>query len=178
MELLLRVVGQASRLRAEEDRRDACPTLTVRYRNVEAVYFRAIPYDWEMFLEKRHNRPENLSDQERREILARKPALEWSAKLPPTTDYKEKTFETPAPDSLKPGFYFIAASHDPKFGETDNIVSMTDVWVSGLALVTRTRDGRIEGFVLKADSGEPVSGRRGVRLASRQPGQPRRRSRR
>ena len=122
------------------------------------MYFRAIPYDWEVFLDKRHNRPENLSDKERREILARKPALEWSAKLPPTTDYKEKTFATPAPDSLKPGFYFIAASHDPKFGEGDNIVSMTDVWVSDLALVTRTRDGRIEGFVLKADSGEPVTG--------------------
>ena len=115
----------------------------------------------------------NLNDQERREIVARKPALEWSAKLPPTADYKQKTFETPAPDSLKPGFYFIAASHDPKFGEADNVVSLADVWVSGLALVTRTRDGRIEGFVLKADSGEPVNGARGVRLASRQPGQPR-----
>ena len=33
---------QASRLPAE-DKPDACPTLTVRYRNVEAVYFRAIP---------------------------------------------------------------------------------------------------------------------------------------
>ena len=35
---------------------------------------------------------------------------------------------------------------------------MTDVWVSDLALVTRTREGRIEGFVLKAGSGEPVAG--------------------
>ena len=130
-----------------------------------------------MFLDKRHNRPENLSDQERREILARKPALEWSAKLPPTTDYKEKTFETPAPDSLKPGFYFIAASHDPKFGETDNIVSLTDVWVSDLALVTRTRDGRIEGFVLQGRLGRAGRRGRGVRLAPRQPGQPHRRSR-
>jgi hypothetical protein len=134
------------------------PDIAVRYRNVEAVYFRAIPVDWEMFLEKRHNRPENLSDKERRDILARKPALEWSAELPPTTDHKEKTFATPAPDSLKPGFYFIAASHDSKFGETDNIVSMTDVWVSDMTLVTRTRDGRVEGFVLKAESGEPLTG--------------------
>jgi uncharacterized protein YfaS (alpha-2-macroglobulin family) len=140
------------------DRPDACPTITVGYRNVETVYFRAIPYDWETFLGKRHNRPENLSEQERREILAHQPALEWSAKLPPTTDYKERTFQTPAPNSLKPGFYFIAASHDPKFGETDNVVSLTDVWVSGLALVTRTRNNRIEGFVLQADSGEPVNG--------------------
>jgi hypothetical protein len=134
------------------------PNITVRYRNVEAVYFRAIPYDWEVFLQKRHNRPENLSEQERREVLGLKPALEWSSKLLPTTDYKEKTFATPAPDSLKPGFYFIAASHDPKFSEGNNVISITDVWVSGLALVTRMHDGRIEGFVLKAGSGEPVTG--------------------
>ena len=141
-----------------EDRRDACPALNVRYRNVEAVYFRAIAVNWEMFLDKRHHRPENLSDKERREILARTPALEWSAKLPPTSDYQERSFDTPAPDNLKPGYYFIAASHDPKFGQTENIVSMTEVWVTSLALVTRTRDGRIEGFVLKADSGDPVTG--------------------
>ena len=141
-----------------KDRRDACPTVTIRYRNIEAVYFRAIPVDWEMFLEKRHNRPGNLSDKERREILARKPALEWSSKLPPTTDYREKTFASSAPDTLKPGFYFIVASHDLKFSETENVVSMTDVWVSDLALVTRTRAGKIEGFVLMANSGEPVVG--------------------
>jgi uncharacterized protein YfaS (alpha-2-macroglobulin family) len=35
---------------------------------------------------------------------------------------------------------------------------MTEVWVSDLALVTRTREGKLEGFVLKAGSGEPVTG--------------------
>jgi len=143
---------------AGSDKQDACPTLNVRYRNVDAVYFRAIPYDWEVFLEKSHHRPENLSDQERREVLARKSALEWSVKLPPTSDYKEKSFNTPAPDTLKPGFYFIAASHDPKFGESNNLVSLTSVWVTDLALVTRSRDRRIEGFVLQAGSGEPIKG--------------------
>ena len=134
------------------------PKITVNYRNVTAVYFRAIPYNWEAFLEKRRNRPENLSDKERREIIAQRPALEWSEKLPPTSDYQERTFTTPAPDELKPGFYFIIASHDPKFGESENMVSMTDVWVSDLALVTRIRAGQLEGFVLEAGSGEPVVG--------------------
>jgi len=143
---------------AGKDRQDACRALSVHYRNITEVHFRALAVDWEMFLDKRHHRPENLSEQERREILGRKPALEWSAKLPPTDDYKERTFELPAPDTLKPGYYFIAASPDPSFSETGNVIFMTDVWVSGLALVTRTREGRIEGFVLQADSGEPVMG--------------------
>src|ERR1035441_7216289 len=101
-----------------------------------------------MFLQRRHHHPENLSGEERREILGKTPALEWSAKLPPTADFKEKTFEVGAPETLKPGYYFIAASHDERFGEKDNIVSMADIWVSDLALITRTRGGNIEGFVL------------------------------
>ena len=134
------------------------PKINVNYRNVDAVYFRAIAYDWETFLQKRHNRPENLSYEERRDVLSKAPALEWSAKLTPTSDYKERTQALPAPATLKPGFYFIAASHDPAFVENGNMVSMAAVWVSELALITRTRANQIEGFVLQANSGEPIEG--------------------
>lgn len=134
------------------------PDITVTYRNVETAYFRAVPFEWSTFLDRRRNRPENLNDRERREILSRKAALEWTVKLPPTTDYKERKHRTPAPSTLKPGYYFIVASHDPSFGEAENMVSFTDVWVSELALITRSRDGRIEGFVLEANSGEPLAG--------------------
>jgi len=139
-------------------RQDACPTINVSYRNVTNVFFRAIPADWESYLDKRRRRPENLTDKEKRELIARTPALQWSAPLPPTADFKERTFAAPAPTTLKPGFYFIAVSHDPQFSEQENLVSLTDVWVSELALVTRTRDKNLEGFVLEADSGEPVAG--------------------
>jgi hypothetical protein len=143
---------------AARDRRDACPTLTVHYRNVTNVYFRAFASNWESFLDKRRRRPENLTDKERRELIASKPALEWSAALPPTSNFKEATSKVPAPTTLAPGFYFIAASHDPQFGEQDNVVSLTDIWVSELALVLRNRDKQIEGFVLEANSGEPITG--------------------
>lgn len=133
------------------------PKITVSYRNVDKIYFKAVAYDWEVFLQKRHHRPQNLSEDERKEVLAKKPALEWSEDLPPTTDYQEKAFTSVAPSGLKPGFYFIVASHDKSFGGRENIVSMADVWVSELALVTRQRGGVIEGFVLHANSGEPIS---------------------
>jgi len=70
---------------------------------------------------------ENLTDQERRQILARTPALEWSAKLPSTTDFKEKTLDVTAPDHVETRLLFIAASHDEVLGK-GNIVSMTDIW--------------------------------------------------
>jgi uncharacterized protein YfaS (alpha-2-macroglobulin family) len=132
--------------------------ITVRYRNVDKVFFRAIAANWESYLDRKRPRPENISQQEQRELLAKPAALEWSASLPATADFKERTFSTLAPTTLKPGFYFIFASHDPGFGAKENQVSMTTVWVSELALVLRTRAGLFEGFVLEANSGEPIAG--------------------
>src|SRR5688572_31208098 len=132
--------------------------IQVKYRNLTNLHFRAVATDWSMFLEKRRNRPEYLNHEERLELLAKAPALTWSARLPATPDYQERVEAVPAPEDLKPGFYFIIASHDPKFGDADNQVMFTDVWVSELALILRPRHGQIEGFVMEARSGEPVGG--------------------
>jgi uncharacterized protein YfaS (alpha-2-macroglobulin family) len=156
--LITEIESKSASISTERVWNEPWPKLEVNYRNVEAVYLRAIPYKWEVFLEKNHRRPEALSDQEKRAVLATKPGLEWSEKLPPTSDYKARTFHSAPPRKLEPGFYFIAASHDPGFNQKGNIVSLADVWVSDLALVTRTRSGFIEGFVLQANSGEPIAG--------------------
>jgi hypothetical protein len=132
--------------------------ITVHYRNVDKVYFRAVAADWESYLSRQRPRPENISEAEKHDLLARPAALEWSAPLPTTADFKERAFSTAAPATLKPGFYFIFASADPGFGARDNQVSLTTVWVSELALVLRTRAGLFEGFVLEAASGEPIAG--------------------
>ena len=134
------------------------PKIQTRYRNLTNLYFRAVPHDWSAFLDRRRNRPESLNDEERKELLSRRASLEWSAKLPPTTNYQERTEMLPAPQNLKPGFYFLLASAKPDFSEEDNQISFTDFWVSELALILRPRAGKIEGFVLEANSGEPLAG--------------------
>lgn len=134
------------------------PRIEVRYRNVTRVYFRAVTYDWVVFLDKNRACSESLNAGMRQEILHRSVVKEWSAALPPTLDFKERVEALPAPRELKPGFYFILASHDPAFSDKDNVVSYADVWVSDLALVARTRGSRVDGFVLEAGSGEPVAG--------------------
>lgn len=134
------------------------PNITVRYRNVTNVFFRAVAYDWTTFLDKRHSRPESLNEAERKELLEKMPAREWSAPLAPTTNFKARTASFPAPGDLAPGFYFILASCDKNFSDPDNQITFTDVWVSELALIVRPRNGVTEGFVLEANSGEPVSG--------------------
>jgi hypothetical protein len=134
------------------------PKITVRYRNVTEVHFRIVPWNWNEFLNKRNSRPEWLNDPERKELLTREFVKEWTEKLPPTTDYKERAQEFAAPDNLKPGHYFIVASHKSDFSDTDNQVSYSSFWVSDLALVVVTRQGKVEGFVLEANSGDPIPG--------------------
>jgi hypothetical protein len=138
---------------------NACPHITVRYRNVTNVYFRAVAWHWESLLKQQYGNMEyfNAAPEWRKEVLAKKPDLEWSENLPPTADFREKAVAFHAPDKLAAGFYYILASHDPSFGETENVVSAASVWVSDLAFVTRMRFGFIEGFVLDAASGEPLA---------------------
>lgn len=136
------------------------PKITLNYRNVSNVWFRAVAWNWDDFLARRHRRPENLSDAERTAILAKAPTLAWSNALPATVDFKSRTVELPAPTTLPPGFYFLIASHNPDFSEADNQLSMADIWVSDLTLVVRNRPGQLEGFVLAAASGEPIEGAR------------------
>ncbi|HSA00536.1 MAG TPA: alpha-2-macroglobulin family protein [Candidatus Paceibacterota bacterium] len=152
----------------------ACPTIQVTYRNLTHLNFRVIAWEWEAFLSREHTRPENLNDREKQQLLAKTPLLEWNEILPPTTDFKERWIELPAPSGLAPGHYFIVASPRADFSDQDNVVSYVAVWVGELTLVVRPRMGNIEGLVLNANSGEPVSGaeitawylnRNGIRIA-------------
>ena len=130
------------------------PSIHVNYRNVTKVFFRAVPYNFDEFITC------SLDKEQQRKLLAEKPALEWAADLPPTTDFKQRLQNLAAPRNLKPGCYFLLASHDPSFGQSDNRVSFAPFWVSELALVMRARnsEGVTEGFVLNAITGDPVAG--------------------
>jgi tetratricopeptide (TPR) repeat protein len=132
------------------------PDIVVNYRNVTNVWFRAVAWSWAEFLDRRRNRPESLNEQERAALLAKDPALSWSAGLPATTNLKSRTEILKAPTTLAPGFYFLIASCRPDFSRDDNQVLFSDFWVSDLALIVRPREGQLEGFVLEANSGEPV----------------------
>lgn len=139
---------------------DPAPVIRVTYRNVTKVYFRLVAADYVKRLQSERYQPMQLTDADRKALLAARPAAAFSHDLPPTPDYKERGEDVPAPRSLPPGYYFLFASHDPDFDETDNVVSGCDVWVSRLALVTRQSwgPGRLEGFVLDNATGEPLAG--------------------
>ena len=130
------------------------PVVAVNYKNVSKAFFRAVPFDFDAF----QARDRDMQEKFVNELIAMKPASAWNADLPATADFRERTEKVPVAKDLKPGFYFVLASHDASFGAKDNMVSVAYVWVSDLALVVRRQsEGGLDGFVLKALTGEPVA---------------------
>ncbi len=132
------------------------PVLNVRYRNLTKLHFRAVATDFKRWL----TREAKPGDGPRKALLAKAPAAAWSADLPATPDYKSRTAEVQVPRNLAPGFYVLLASPDKAFGEKDNPVTFTTLWVSKLALVPRldSGTGAVGGLVLDANTGAPIAG--------------------
>ncbi len=130
----------------------------VDYRNLTQVHFRAIRYDWEQLVKRVNYYPMRIDDELRSELLSKKPDKQWSHDLPATEDFLTSREDFTVPDELQPGFYFLLASADEQFSERDNRVLVQEFWVSPLSLLVRTGSGpgKIGGFVLEADTGEPL----------------------
>ncbi|HPM80284.1 MAG TPA: alpha-2-macroglobulin family protein [Candidatus Anammoximicrobium sp.] len=158
--LLHQIEAKSVSITTERVWNEPWPAIQVRYRNVTKAHFRVVRWRFEERINSRNWQVDYLDEAEQRNLLNRPPTLQWSADLPATEDYQERLQEIPGPQDLKPGFYYLVASHDPSFGETNNQVSYAPFWVSRLALVIRNRWGEnaLEGFVLDAASGEPVAG--------------------
>jgi uncharacterized protein YfaS (alpha-2-macroglobulin family) len=111
--------------------------------------------DW---LAQRKNRF-RVSRTEQRRALVRETAVKtWQHSLTPTSDYNQRTEVFKAPSDVAPGFYYLISSTRGDFSEKDNRMIYTAVWISDLSLVLRSRADQLEGFLLEANSGEPISG--------------------
>ena len=143
------------------------PAVRVTYKNLAKVYLRLAKADWPARLAAGKPHPAWLDDADRGALLAL-PAVKTAAvDLPATPDFRTRHHDVAVgvfePESLPPGAYWLIASHDPGFGEHDNVVQATMVWVTRLAVVA-THDHRaagpapLAGHVVDIASGEPVAG--------------------
>lgn len=157
--LVKQIESKSVSLQTERVWNQPWPKIKITYRNVNKVFLRAIPFDFEKRLQPGVWNPEYLNEEERKQIISWKALQEWSCDLPQSGDYRERVEEISVPENLPPGFYFILASHHPSFSQKDNQISVACVWVSRLALVWRTgsSEAAMEGFVLTAREGEPVA---------------------
>jgi hypothetical protein len=155
--LIQQIEAQTISITTEQVWNQPLPEIQVQYRNLTNLHLRIVAWDWVENLALRPFSDDHWEDF-RKEMLSRQPALQWSATLPSTDDFKLRTEGIPAPDSLAPGHYYLLASPDPEFGTVNNQVHFAPFWVSDLALIVRSHDAALEGFVLEANSGEPIIG--------------------
>jgi len=158
--LILEIEQKQMQVATERVWAEPMPDIMVTYRNLSKVHFRLVKADFVARLKSEHWRPDQITDLDRKNLIAQKPAREWSEDLPATPDYKERTERLVAPKGVPAGFYFLLSSHNERFTETDNVVSACDVWSSNLAIVSRHDWHRpvLNGFVLNATTGEPIDG--------------------
>lgn len=158
--LIQQIEARSSQVTTERVWNAPQPTIDVRYRNVTKIYFRAVRFDFEQHVNSNRWQAEQIDDRQQRALLAQRPLKSWSAELPATEDFQERVESLPAPNDLDPGSYYLLASHNEQFSYIDNQLSFAEFWVSDLAMVIRTHNGAgvVEGFVLNANSGEPIQG--------------------
>jgi hypothetical protein len=164
------------------------PAIRVTYRNLAKVQLRVAKADWLGRLQAGKPHAGWLDEQDRAAILALPAIREHAADLPATPDYQSRSEDIPVGTALdaatlEPGAYWVIASHRADFGEQDNVVAVTMVWVTRLGIVTEhqrvmdarafaaaagrpagaVRQGRppqgpvpLAGYVVDLATGEPV----------------------
>ncbi len=155
--LLRQIEGRELEVTTEAVWNGAHTTLDVRYRNLRAVHFRLVPWDFAAKCE-RNVGPWAFDGDELTRALAAAPAREWTDSLRGTPDYQQYSEHLEAPAGIRPGCYVLLSSARGDFRVTDNVVGATVLWVSDLALVVRNLPGALDGLVLDAETGEPVAG--------------------
>ncbi|MCF7974592.1 MAG: hypothetical protein K9N55_12305 [Phycisphaerae bacterium] len=153
--LIQQIEGKSVTMATERVWNAPWPDIQVTYKNVDSVYFRAVPYDIKT---RRTLAGDYLSTDEKQALLLEPPVAQWQAELTETPDFKSRTESVNVPDDLPKGSYYIIASHRSSFTETNNQLSFTPICVSDLALVTRhaSGEGVVNGFVVSARTGSPI----------------------
>ena len=157
------------------------PQVRVTYRNLAKVHLRLCRADWQTDLAAGRLGSDWFDDETRGRILSLPAVQQHAADLPATPDYQERTEEIAVDAAfdmtgLEPGCYWLLASHKPDFSANDNVVSLAQVWITRLAIVTdqqrqvlaaagprrprRSPQGSVPlgGHVVDLATGEPVAG--------------------
>jgi hypothetical protein len=154
-----RLTAKEFSLRAESViRPEGGGRMSVDYRNVTALHFRAVREDFASLL----GGPEArslfwMSDETVERVIARPAQAQWSVKLEPTSDYRTRTAVVDVPP-LPPGFYRIVAGCREDFAREANKIQAVQVWSSPLGLVMTGTEGAVRGFVVQNGPGNPVRG--------------------
>jgi uncharacterized protein YfaS (alpha-2-macroglobulin family) len=156
--LLARIQAEEFDLKAESVVMLGRPSkMILGYRNIERIYFRLVPEDYQALLqEKQASTFFGYSEEAIRAAVKRAPVAEWTVDLKPTADFKRAKVLVSLPD-LKPGYFLVLASLKKDFSFAANKVQAASFWVSSLGLVLRSSGSRqVWGYIVRNEGGEPV----------------------
>ncbi|MBL8889899.1 MAG: hypothetical protein JNL67_07955 [Planctomycetaceae bacterium] len=139
----------------------AGPTLQISARNLDKVYFRLVAFDFEKWSSwGMYQDPTNMEYEERLKLGTRPAAASWTVELPTRDDYQSVYKEAGQLPDVKPGCYLLLASAHPDFVVENNQLSLTEIWVSDLAMLIREdyKSNEVIGQVVNALDGQPQVG--------------------
>ena len=158
--LIQQIESREAMVSTERVWNDPWPTIDVHYRNVNKVFFRLVKFDFDEFVSSGRWQPEALEPERTNRLLTLPVVKAWSSELPATEDFKLRVERVEVPKDVPSGSYFLISSHREDFKEADNQMSLSEVWVSTLAIVTQNRraSGQIGGLIVDAKAGTPIAG--------------------
>ena len=153
---MINLMAKALTLTGEKCVPPGTSAIQISYKNIKKIYFKIYADSWDDFLKSGATYPNQIDDKKITQLLNTDPVAEWKVELPATDDLKEKSMTVDVP-KLKSGYYRIFASWQPDFG-ISTMVQRTWLWVCSYTLVSRSGAGIIDGLVMDAVTGEPISG--------------------
>ncbi len=185
--LVIEIEAPELSFQTENSWADPWPVVRVSYQNLAKVHLRLAKADFNARLKAGKPHFGWFDDADRKTILALPSIKTHAADLPATPDYRQRHEDIPVATAfgaadLEPGAYWVIASQKENFGEEDNVVFVSMVWVTRLAIVAeqqqhavfadpvargpnpaaaQARQGglvAVFGHVVDIASGEPVAG--------------------
>jgi hypothetical protein len=145
--LIQQIEAKSASISTERVWNQPWPTIQVTYRNVNKVFFRMVPWDFQQRMTSASWHPENLDFAEADQTADSPTGAVVVADLPATDDYQQRTEDLPAPQDLKPGFYFLVASHDAEFGGKQSPISYADDLLHRPVAVPARADDPVQGHL-------------------------------
>ena len=134
-------------------------SVEVTHKNLEKLYFRAWPLDFERDVLRRNDYQILPERQQLKATLAQPPAHAWSVDLPPTPDYRAHRTSV-VPPLKKRGLWLVAAPLRADFKDQENRIQAVPILFSRLVTAVRrdSTSGTVDVAVLDGDTGAPVQG--------------------
>lgn len=131
--------------------------VSISFKNIDKVHFKLLPRSKSDLLQDKNYSPDNINWDDYPSIFRRKAVMQWSSDVDPGNEYKQCEALIDLPE-IKAGLYYLAASVDESFKNSNNALQVTPIIVSKLGMVIRKREGDVEVFVVNNVSGEPMPG--------------------